>query len=276
MCWRSIRLNSSLFQWHVIFSRLFLSSICTNYLDWLTSLPWGKTTEEKTDIDNAQKILDEDHHGMEDVKKRILVSEVFSQSNDQWLQECCFSLFAGIHCRQSSEEIYSWKNSLLLRTPWCRQSKWLDWLTSTRSDEFAFQTSVAKSIARALNREVRSDSDTQIERISILLSSTFDSVLEACTIQQKSKAIVEPMWERCQEKWFNAWRKRKPRIHWSWSTKSIRSVVVVSMAIHRLLCWKCSILNRMLTFSITISMCPSICPKSVPYWISALACNDLA
>lgn len=47
-------------------------SICTNYLDWLTSLPWGKTSEEKTDLINAQKVLDEDHHGMEDIKKRIL------------------------------------------------------------------------------------------------------------------------------------------------------------------------------------------------------------
>jgi ATP-dependent Lon protease len=52
---------------------LFSSSICTNYLDWLTSLPWGKTSEEKTDLDHAQKVLDEDHYGMEDIKKRILV-----------------------------------------------------------------------------------------------------------------------------------------------------------------------------------------------------------
>ncbi len=55
----------------------FFSSICTNYLDWLTSLPWGKTTEEKTDLDHAQKVLDEDHYGMEDIKKRILVRFVF-------------------------------------------------------------------------------------------------------------------------------------------------------------------------------------------------------
>jgi len=48
----------------------------------LTSLPWGKTTAETLDLINAQKILDEDHYGMEDVKKRILVSiyfEVFHQ-----------------------------------------------------------------------------------------------------------------------------------------------------------------------------------------------------
>jgi len=47
-------------------------NICTNYLDWLTNLPWGKISEEKTDLDHAQKVLDEDHHGMEDIKKRIL------------------------------------------------------------------------------------------------------------------------------------------------------------------------------------------------------------
>ncbi|CAF0941961.1 unnamed protein product [Rotaria sp. Silwood1] len=47
-------------------------NICSNYLDWLTSLPWGKTSEEKIDLDHAQKVLDEDHHGMEDIKKRIL------------------------------------------------------------------------------------------------------------------------------------------------------------------------------------------------------------
>ena len=41
-------------------------------MDWLTSLPWGKTTEECLEIERAKKILDEDHYGMEDVKKRIL------------------------------------------------------------------------------------------------------------------------------------------------------------------------------------------------------------
>lgn len=43
-----------------------------NYLDWLTSLPWGITTTECLDLDAAQKVLDEDHYGLDDVKKRIL------------------------------------------------------------------------------------------------------------------------------------------------------------------------------------------------------------
>jgi ATP-dependent Lon protease len=44
-------------------------------LDWLTNLPWGKTSKENLDLDRANKILDEDHYGMDDVKKRILVRD---------------------------------------------------------------------------------------------------------------------------------------------------------------------------------------------------------
>ncbi|KAA0188698.1 hypothetical protein HAZT_HAZT003379, partial [Hyalella azteca] len=47
-------------------------SVTRNYLDWLTVLPWGVTSEEHLDLDKAKKILDEDHYGLEDVKKRIL------------------------------------------------------------------------------------------------------------------------------------------------------------------------------------------------------------
>lgn len=47
-------------------------SVTRNYLDWLTSLPWGKSTEECLDLKIAREILEKDHYGMEDVKKRIL------------------------------------------------------------------------------------------------------------------------------------------------------------------------------------------------------------
>jgi ATP-dependent Lon protease len=43
-----------------------------NYMDWLTSIPWGKQSEENFDIGKAKNILDEDHYGMKDVKDRIL------------------------------------------------------------------------------------------------------------------------------------------------------------------------------------------------------------
>ena len=42
------------------------------YLDWLASLPWGKTTEDNLDLDHARKVLDEDHFDLEKVKDRIL------------------------------------------------------------------------------------------------------------------------------------------------------------------------------------------------------------
>ena len=48
------------------------SSVIRNYLDWVLSLPWGKKTKVKKDINFAQKILDEDHYGLEKVKERIL------------------------------------------------------------------------------------------------------------------------------------------------------------------------------------------------------------
>ncbi|XP_072938244.1 lon protease homolog, mitochondrial isoform X3 [Epargyreus clarus] len=49
------------------------------YLDWLTSLPWGVTSEENLKLEEAQVILDEDHYGMEDIKKRILEFIAVSQ-----------------------------------------------------------------------------------------------------------------------------------------------------------------------------------------------------
>jgi ATP-dependent Lon protease len=47
-------------------------SMVRNYLDWLTALPWSRVDDEIIDIAAAERILDEDHHGLEKVKKRIL------------------------------------------------------------------------------------------------------------------------------------------------------------------------------------------------------------
>ncbi len=43
-----------------------------NWLDWMVTLPWGKSTKDNLDLDDAQKILDEDHYGLEKVKERIV------------------------------------------------------------------------------------------------------------------------------------------------------------------------------------------------------------
>eukprot|EP00252_Welwitschia_mirabilis_P014034 TRINITY_DN31058_c0_g1_i1.p1 TRINITY_DN31058_c0_g1~~TRINITY_DN31058_c0_g1_i1.p1 ORF type:complete len:1021 (-),score=243.25 TRINITY_DN31058_c0_g1_i1:285-3347(-) len=47
-------------------------NVTRNYLDWLTSLPWGRYSEENFDVLHAQQILDADHYGLSDVKERIL------------------------------------------------------------------------------------------------------------------------------------------------------------------------------------------------------------
>ncbi|GEN31446.1 ATP-dependent Lon protease [Cerasibacillus quisquiliarum] len=48
------------------------SSVIRNYLDWLLTLPWTVTTEDKIEINEAKKILNRDHYGLEKVKERIL------------------------------------------------------------------------------------------------------------------------------------------------------------------------------------------------------------
>lgn len=47
-------------------------NVTRSYLDWLTSIPWGKYSQDNFDLSLARKTLDEDHYGMQDVKERIL------------------------------------------------------------------------------------------------------------------------------------------------------------------------------------------------------------
>jgi ATP-dependent Lon protease len=48
------------------------ATVVRNYLDWLLTIPWGVKGKIKRDLDEAQKILDEDHYGLERVKDRIV------------------------------------------------------------------------------------------------------------------------------------------------------------------------------------------------------------
>lgn len=48
------------------------SSVIRNYIDWLLALPWTKETEDRLDIHRADKILNEEHYGLEKVKERVL------------------------------------------------------------------------------------------------------------------------------------------------------------------------------------------------------------
>ena len=47
-------------------------TVSRTYLDWLTELPWSKKSEDSIDVKDANRILDEDHYGLEKVKERIL------------------------------------------------------------------------------------------------------------------------------------------------------------------------------------------------------------
>ncbi|XP_055383552.1 lon protease homolog, mitochondrial isoform X2 [Condylostylus longicornis] len=88
-------------------------NVTRNYLDWLTTLPWGVTSTENLNLADATKILDEDHYGMESIKKRILEFIAISQLKGSTQGKIlCFHGPPGVG-----------------------------------------KTSIAKSIARALNRE---------------------------------------------------------------------------------------------------------------------------
>tara|TARA_Y100001970_G_scaffold142852_1_gene175623 strand:- start:6571 stop:8958 length:2388 start_codon:yes stop_codon:yes gene_type:complete len=48
------------------------ATVVRNYLDWMVDLPWGNKSKIIKDLNTAQKILDEDHYGLEKVKERII------------------------------------------------------------------------------------------------------------------------------------------------------------------------------------------------------------
>jgi ATP-dependent Lon protease len=48
------------------------ATVSRNYLDWLIAVPWHKKTKESRDLKNAEVILNEDHYGLEKIKERIL------------------------------------------------------------------------------------------------------------------------------------------------------------------------------------------------------------
>ena len=48
------------------------ATVVRNYLDWMLGVPWGVKSRVKKDLVRAQKILDDDHYGLEKVKERIV------------------------------------------------------------------------------------------------------------------------------------------------------------------------------------------------------------
>ena len=76
------------------------ATVVRNYLDWMTELPWTNKSKINTDLNNAQKILDEDHYGLEKVKERII--EFFSSTKKNSENERPYLMF--------SWPSWSWKN----------------------------------------------------------------------------------------------------------------------------------------------------------------------
>ncbi len=48
------------------------ATVVRNYVDWILALPWGELSEDNLDLSNAEKVLDEDHYGLKKVKERII------------------------------------------------------------------------------------------------------------------------------------------------------------------------------------------------------------
>ncbi len=48
------------------------ATVSRNYIDWMVTLPWDHETEEKKDISEAERVLEEDHYGLKNVKERIV------------------------------------------------------------------------------------------------------------------------------------------------------------------------------------------------------------
>jgi ATP-dependent Lon protease len=48
------------------------ATVVRNYIDWILSLPWSEFTDDKLDINEAERVLEDDHYGLEKVKERIL------------------------------------------------------------------------------------------------------------------------------------------------------------------------------------------------------------
>ena len=47
-------------------------TVTRTYLEWLVELPWAISTDDNLDIENARKVLDEDHYDLDKIKKRIV------------------------------------------------------------------------------------------------------------------------------------------------------------------------------------------------------------
>ena len=90
-------------------------SIQMNYLETLVELPWGDYTPDNFDLKRAQKILDEDHYGLEKIKERIIEHlAVLKLKNDMKSPILCFvgppgvgkTSLGKVHCQGAGTQLY--------------------------------------------------------------------------------------------------------------------------------------------------------------------------
>ncbi len=111
--------------------------VIKTYLDWLTALPWNKSTEGEIDIVRTREILDEDHYDLEKVKDRILeYLAVRKLKQDQ------LAVLRAEH--EGDEEPYDDSHLTLNREP----------IICFVGPPGVGKTSLAQSVARALGREL--------------------------------------------------------------------------------------------------------------------------
>ncbi len=66
------RIEEEIEKLHVLNEASSEFSVSIGYLDWATSLPWGVRTNDNLSLSHARKVLNQDHHGLKEVKERIL------------------------------------------------------------------------------------------------------------------------------------------------------------------------------------------------------------
>ena len=70
--WRKKRIDEELKKLGFLQSGSPEFSVTRNYLDWLTSFPWGVNSKDNLDLKMARQVLESHHDGLDDVKERII------------------------------------------------------------------------------------------------------------------------------------------------------------------------------------------------------------
>ena len=129
-----------------------------NFVDWLLDMPWSVKSENTSDIKAAEKILDEDHYGLEKVKERIIeylavlkLKQQKNENNGNGLSSSARSHSSKADSSDAEDE--SSKNSPKLPNSLLKKKESVPTILCFVGPPGVGKTSIGKSIARALNRK---------------------------------------------------------------------------------------------------------------------------